>query len=283
MSRRLLVPAIAAVLLVVALAGWWWRARPGGADAWPAGALDHGNVLLVTIDTLRADRLTSTAMPRLTALADGAHRFGTAYAHAPLTLPSHASILTGQLPPAHGVRGNGAFRLEDAQVTLAERLSAAGYRTGAFVGAFVLDARFGLAQGFDVYDDVGDERYVCRRLRVRRAAGASPCSSVPSAGSGRVTRPDPGSRGCTCSTRMRPTTRRNPPAFRPTTTRRTSWTAQLGAFSTACGPPAGWNGRSSSSTADHGEGRRPWRVHARPLCLRQHDACAARRGRARPR
>jgi arylsulfatase A-like enzyme/Flp pilus assembly protein TadD len=145
-------------LAVVVSALWWWWARPDQDQAWPARALAGGNLLLVTFDTLRADRLTDAAMPRLSALARTGHRFRTAYAHAPLTLPSHASILTGLLPPAHGVRGNGAFRLDEAQTTLAERLSASGYRTGAFVGAFVLDSRFGLAQGFDRYEGVDDDR-----------------------------------------------------------------------------------------------------------------------------
>ncbi|MGE3190282.1 MAG: sulfatase-like hydrolase/transferase [Vicinamibacterales bacterium] len=144
------------VLAVLVAGGWWWT-RPAAGD-WPAAGLPGGNVLLVTIDTLRADRLTPAVMPNLSRLADDGHRFPTAYAHAPLTLPSHSSILTGLTPPAHGVRGNGAFRLADDQVTLAERLSARGYRTGAFVGAFVLDPRFGLAQGFDTYDAVDDER-----------------------------------------------------------------------------------------------------------------------------
>ncbi|MGE3274820.1 MAG: sulfatase-like hydrolase/transferase [Vicinamibacterales bacterium] len=148
----------AAVLVAVAALGAWWALDRGRAATWPAGALRGGNVLLVTIDTLRADRLRPDVMPGLSALADRGHRFTRAYSQAPLTLPSHSSILTGLRPPAHGVRGNGAFRLPDAQVTLAERLHDRGYRTGAFVGAFVLDPRFGLAQGFDAYDAVDDDR-----------------------------------------------------------------------------------------------------------------------------
>lgn len=142
------------VVLLVLAAAIWRVARP--AEAW--SRTTGANVLLVTVDTLRADRFTATHMPQLAALARRGFSFPTTYAHAPLTLPSHASILTGLLPPAHGVRGNGAFRLGDAQVTLAERLKSAGFRTGAFVGAFVLDARFGLAQGFDTYRGVDDDR-----------------------------------------------------------------------------------------------------------------------------
>lgn len=123
----------------------------------PPGTLRGANVLLVTIDTLRADRVgaygATYATPALDALAAAGIRFTRAYAHAVMTLPSHASLLTGQVPPRHGVRNNGTFRLGSEADTLAERLKHAGYRTGAFVGAFVLDRRFGLAQGFDTYDD----------------------------------------------------------------------------------------------------------------------------------
>jgi arylsulfatase A-like enzyme/Flp pilus assembly protein TadD len=97
-------------------------------------------------------------MPGLTGLALSGHRYLTAYTHAPLTLPAHASILTGLLPPTHGARGNGAFRLDATRITLAERLRSSGYRTAAFVGAFVLDPRFGLDQGFDRYEGVDDDR-----------------------------------------------------------------------------------------------------------------------------
>jgi arylsulfatase A-like enzyme len=75
----------------------------------------------------------------------------------PLTLPSHASILTGIYPIAHGIRDNGAFRLAPVHRTLASLFHDRGYRTGAFVGSFPLDSRFGLDQGFEVYDDVNGE------------------------------------------------------------------------------------------------------------------------------
>jgi choline-sulfatase len=155
LTRRRLVALAVGVAVTAAIASVIW---PRPQPQWPAGAMAGANVLLITIDTLRADRLTDRDMPELSAWARQAHVFRTAYAHAPMTLPSHASILTGLLPPGHGVRGNGAFRLGDAHTTLAERLRAAGYRTGAFVGAFVLDSRFGTAQGFDHYDDVDDQR-----------------------------------------------------------------------------------------------------------------------------
>ena len=141
--------------LAAAGAFWLWQ---GSRTRYEPLNWRGANLLLVTIDTLRADRVgayggRASLTPALDALAERGVRFDRAWSHAPMTLPSHVSILTGQLPPRHGVRNNGAFRLASEPVTLAERLRAAGYRTGAFVGAFVLDARFGLNRGFDVYDD----------------------------------------------------------------------------------------------------------------------------------
>ena len=122
-----------------------------------SGALAGSNVLLITIDTLRADRVGAYSGGRLTPALDGLAargvRFARAYAHAPMTLPAHTSILTGLVPPTHGVRNNGSTALASDTPTLATLLHEAGYRTGAFVGAFVLDARFGLSRGFDTYDD----------------------------------------------------------------------------------------------------------------------------------
>jgi arylsulfatase A-like enzyme len=112
----------------------------------------------VTVDTLRADRLgfaghAAARTPVLDDLAARGVRFDTAIAAAPITLPSHATILTGLEPPHHGVRNNGIFSLPEDRTTLAERLAAAGYDTAAVVGAFVLDSRYGLGQGFGSYDD----------------------------------------------------------------------------------------------------------------------------------
>ena len=110
------------------------------------------NILLVTIDTLRPDRVQRRLTPTLDALAEAGLRFTRARTAVPLTLPSHVTIMTGLLPNEHGVRKNGE-RLAPTVPTLAGRLQAAGYKTGAFVGAYVLDSRFGLARGFDRYDD----------------------------------------------------------------------------------------------------------------------------------
>jgi arylsulfatase A-like enzyme/tetratricopeptide (TPR) repeat protein len=116
------------------------------------------NVLLVTLDTTRADHVgaygwSSAETPRLDALASEGVLFETVVTPTAFTLPSHSSIMTGLYPPFHGVRLNGGAALADVQTTLAERLTAAGYRCGAVVGAFVLDQRWGLDQGFEVFDD----------------------------------------------------------------------------------------------------------------------------------
>lgn len=116
------------------------------------------HLILITLDTTRADHLgvngsKEVATPHLDRMAREGVNFTRARSPVPLTLPAHASILTGRVPPAHGVRDNGAFRLSDDELTLAEVLRGQGYATAAFVSSFVLDHRFGLAQGFDVYDD----------------------------------------------------------------------------------------------------------------------------------
>ena len=115
-------------------------------------------MLLITVDTLRADRLgcygyEQARTPHIDRLADDGVRVEHAIAPTPLTLPSHTSILTGLEPPAHSVRENGAFRVPDSVQTLAESLRAEGYQTQAFVSADVLHRRFNLDQGFDGYDD----------------------------------------------------------------------------------------------------------------------------------
>src|SRR5688500_16258807 len=152
-------PRVAAALLIAAGAAavWWYtQFRVDGQDL-PAGALRGYNVLLVTIDTLRVDRVgayghAAGLTPTLDRLAAEGLRFDSVRAPAPLTLPSHASLMTGRIPPHHGVRDNGTYRLDSARSTLAAASKAAGYQTGAFVGVFVLSARFGLARGFDRYD-----------------------------------------------------------------------------------------------------------------------------------
>jgi arylsulfatase A-like enzyme/Tfp pilus assembly protein PilF len=148
--------ATAAILILTSIVVWRWTRRE--APSAVPGACRGCNVLLITIDTLRVDRVGALGgrgqlTPAIDRLAQEGLSFTRAYASAPLTLPSHTSIMTAVPPPVHGVRNNSLFRLGDKLPTLATVLKSAGYRTGAFVGAFVLDARFGLDRGFDVYDD----------------------------------------------------------------------------------------------------------------------------------
>ncbi len=129
-----------------------------GSSSPPPAAPDRPNVLLVTIDTLRADHVgcygySRASTPTLDALAKRGVRFETAVVHAPLTGPSHASILTGQLPLGHGFRNNSGFTLSPQVKTAAERFRQTGYRTAAFVSGFPLDRRFGFGRGFEMYDD----------------------------------------------------------------------------------------------------------------------------------
>jgi arylsulfatase A-like enzyme/tetratricopeptide (TPR) repeat protein len=141
---------------LIAAAGWFLLARPGGIRLF--GTSGPRNLLLISLDTVRADRLGSyhyaaAQTPHIDALAKNGLRFEQATTVVPLTLPAHASLMTGTFPGWHGVRDNGGFYLDDDQLTLAEILRDHGFRTGGFVGAFVLDGRWGIAQGFDRYFD----------------------------------------------------------------------------------------------------------------------------------
>jgi choline-sulfatase len=122
------------------------------------------NLLLVTLDTTRADRLgcyghAAAKTRHFDRLAAEGVRFETVVSSAPITLPSHSSIMTGLYPFEHGVRNNGNFYLAPRFETLATRLKARGYSTGAFVSSFILDRRYGLDRGFDVYDDRMEGEY----------------------------------------------------------------------------------------------------------------------------
>jgi len=143
-----------ALVAALAVAGGIWRTRQ---RTFTVEQRADRNVLLVTIDTLRADALSAyggrAATPQLDRLASNGARFTFAHSHAVVTLPSHTSLLTGTYPYEHGVRDNNGYRLRPGQATLATRLEPLGFATGAFVGGFPLDQRFGLNAGFDVYDD----------------------------------------------------------------------------------------------------------------------------------
>ena len=161
--RRTVVWTLAAGLAVVvaALVAFRVLTPPIGSRV---GRLPRGiaptdlSLLLVTLDTTRADRMGAYGAPTsVTPTFDRIARDGVLFQHAvtavPLTLPAHATLFTGRYPQRHGVRDNGGFVLDGKETTLAERLKARGLATGGFVGAYVLDRRWGIAQGFDEYFD----------------------------------------------------------------------------------------------------------------------------------
>jgi arylsulfatase A-like enzyme len=143
------IVALAVVLLFV------WGPWSGGS----AGASKpHPDILLISFDTLRADRLgcygyAAAQTPNIDRIAREGALFEAAAAPVPITLPSHSSMLSGLIPPEHGVRLNDGYQLPASVETLAEVLKAQGYQTGAFIAALPLVKENGLSQGFDVYDD----------------------------------------------------------------------------------------------------------------------------------
>ncbi len=168
-----LVRGLALSVLLAGVTVVVWRLLPAPVVNAPSGlalgrlpkgvAADDLSLLIVTLDTTRADRIGSYGFPdiqtpHIDRLAREGVLFEQAESVAPLTLPAHSSLFTGKFPPAHGVRDNGGFYLGEEHVVLAERLREAGLRTGGFVGSFVLDAKWGIAQGFDTYFDNFDLR-----------------------------------------------------------------------------------------------------------------------------
>ena len=152
MSGTSLAPALGLLALAIACTSGCERPRE------PAQRVPAQRIVLVTIDTLRADFVgaytgANAETPNLDALAESGVRFTAAISPAPLTLPSHASILTGLDPPHHGVRDNMTFALPDDLATLPEALAGASWATAAFLGSFILDRQHGLARGFGTYDD----------------------------------------------------------------------------------------------------------------------------------
>jgi len=156
MTRRPRVqPALLALLLVLACARKPGASPSSETKSRPTGPLD---LVLVTIDTVRADRLPAYGYrgidtPAIDAIAREGVRFDNAATTVPFTLPAHSSILTGVYPPRHGVRENVGYVLDPSTPTLAERLRKGGYATAGFVSAFVLDGRWGVGRGFDTYFD----------------------------------------------------------------------------------------------------------------------------------
>ena len=158
MRRVLLATALALALAAAVRLG---LRRSSLAPAWLGGG--PRNLLVVTLDTLRADRVGSygyaaARTPRLDALAARGLRFARAATVVPLTLPAHSSLMTGTFPARHAVLDNGGYYLDQEHETLAEVLKPRGFRTGGFISAFVLDSRWGIEQGFDRYFDDFDLR-----------------------------------------------------------------------------------------------------------------------------
>jgi arylsulfatase A-like enzyme/Tfp pilus assembly protein PilF len=152
-TRRRAFPILAGLILLGVFALLFFFLRSQSLPRDPGLS-----VLLISIDTLRADAVgaygnKNVLTPWIDRLAKDGVRFANAHSHNVVTLPSHANILSGHYPLTHTVRDNTGFRFPNEHETLATRLKARGFATAAFVSAFVLDARFGLDRGFDVYDD----------------------------------------------------------------------------------------------------------------------------------
>ena len=169
-AMRKTAPALLAILLLAACGGT------------PAKPTDF-NLLLVTIDTLRPDRLSCYSQkfvqtPQADSLAARGVLFERAFSHAPLTLPSHTNILLGATSSAHGVDDNGKCVVPREFPSMAKTLKAGGYTTGAFVSAFPLDSRFGLNEGFDVYDDKYPSRAAAALDYPERPAGQTVAAAL---------------------------------------------------------------------------------------------------------
>jgi len=177
---------IAAAILCSALASCSTTKTPPPPQASTAAQ----NLVIITLDTLRADHVGAYGYkpahtPTLDRLAHEGVLFTHAYATAPITLTSHASLLTGRYPAGHGARHNG-MRIDLKTPTLADKLAEAGFATGAFIAAFPLDRRFGLIKGFQTY---GDRMPPSRDGRAPRSRCAcAPCSRGGRGGGAGVSR-----------------------------------------------------------------------------------------------
>ncbi|MGA2986622.1 MAG: sulfatase-like hydrolase/transferase [Terriglobia bacterium] len=162
------------ILFLAVLLAWVPDALPAGLGPMPEGTGDPPPVILISVDTLRADHLSCygysrLGTPHIDSLARGGTLFGEISSQAPITLPSHVSLFTSTYPFANGIRENGQVLLPGA-VTLATILAAHGYHTGAFIGGFSLERRYGLAQGFQTYDSPFDARAIKGALDLKRPA-----------------------------------------------------------------------------------------------------------------
>lgn len=190
---------VSAVLLLAVVGGWGVTARASDAQTERKGAPSAArreaqnpdrktrNLVLLTLDTTRADHLGKwghpfARTPNLDGLADRGVRFSHCDSAAPITLPSHSTILTGLYPPRHGVRDNGTFKLKGDVQTIAEKLSAKGYDTAAVVSAIVLARRHGLDQGFRFYDDDLESGYATGTQVEERQADKTTAAAISALG-----------------------------------------------------------------------------------------------------
>ena len=155
-SHRSLLLTVA--VIVIAAAAAYFLFVPRGSDFGRLSKSRDFNVILITLDTARADGLAcygrrDVQTPTIDHFAARGVRFERCYAQTPLTLASHVTLMTGTQPLYHGVRDNGGFLVPQKLVTMAELFKDKGYETGAFIGAYVLDSRWGLNQGFGTYYD----------------------------------------------------------------------------------------------------------------------------------
>lgn len=156
MKKKLTIPVILIMAVVISV-GFYVLKKP-----FSSSVSKPQNVLIVSIDTCRADFLSCYGFPLKTtpvidAIAQDSMVFDRAISPLPFTLPAHCSMMTGKVPPQHGVLDNGLYTLSKENITLAEILKEQGFSTAAFVSASVLDTEFGMAQGFDTYDDEFDD------------------------------------------------------------------------------------------------------------------------------
>lgn len=175
MPKKRIGLLLTGLFIVAAAAVWLFVLGPGKRGK--AARDRDANILLITLDTTRPDRLGAygygkAVTPNIDEISRQGVLFRNAYAPVPITFPSHASMFTGTYPLFHKVRNNGTYVLVPQAETLAEILKAAGYATSAFVSSFTLDSRFGIDQGFDVYDDRMDDSSKLKNLESeRRASG----------------------------------------------------------------------------------------------------------------
>jgi arylsulfatase A-like enzyme/tetratricopeptide (TPR) repeat protein len=177
MKRPRWTGSLAATLILVAAAVVFYIViiRPARPRAGRVIRNPEANVLLITLDTTRPDRLgaygyAKAETPEIDGLARSGALFENAYSPVPMTLPAHASIMTGAYPLFHGVHLNGKFVLGPGAVTLAKTLKSVGYATAAFVSCFILDSRFGLNQGFEYYGDRMEDAGQVKNLDSERRA-----------------------------------------------------------------------------------------------------------------